>query len=51
MNRRADRHWVEIACHTRTKTHKKNQEEKPSLETRKSGVRAESSVNEFPDGS
>jgi hypothetical protein len=41
---------VQIACRTRTDTHKKNQEEKPSLEPQKSGVRAKSSANEFPGG-
>jgi hypothetical protein len=41
---------VEIACRTQTKTHKKNQEEKPSFEPQKSGARAESSANEFPGG-
>jgi hypothetical protein len=50
-NSRVDRHWVEISYHTRTKTHKKNQEEKPSLEPRKLGAREESCVNEFPGGS
>jgi hypothetical protein len=48
---RADQHWVEIAYRTRTKTHKKNQEEKLSLELRKSGAQTESSANEFPSGS
>jgi hypothetical protein len=42
---------VEITFRTRIKTHKKNQEEKLSLETEKSSVWAESSANEFPGGS
>jgi hypothetical protein len=48
MNRRADRHWVETACRTRAKTHKKKQEEESSLEPQKLDARAESSANEFP---
>jgi hypothetical protein len=42
---------LEIAYRTRTKTHKKNQEEKLSLEPQRLGARAESSANEFPGGS